>query len=80
MYSLGADPIHVGIVMVCALAIGFQTPPLGENLFVASGISGSSIERISIRALPFAFVSILALFIIAFFPEISLWLPRVFGY
>ena len=37
MYMLGMDPVHVGIVVVCALAIGFQTPPLGENLFVASG-------------------------------------------
>ncbi len=80
MYSLGADPVHVGIVMVCALAIGFQTPPLGENLFVASGISGASIEKISLRALPFAVVSILAIFIIAYVPELSLWLPRVLGY
>ncbi|UTA80356.1 TRAP transporter large permease [Halomonas sp. XH26] len=80
MYMLGADPVHVGIVVVCALAIGFQTPPLGENLFVASGIGGASIEEISYRALPFAGASILALFIIAYVPEIALWLPRVMGY
>lgn len=80
MYMLGADPVHVGIVVVCALAIGFQTPPLGENLFVASGIGGASIEQISYRALPFAAASIIALFIIAYFPEIALWLPRVMGY
>ena len=80
MYSLGADPVHVGIVVVRALAIGFQTPPLGENLFVASGISGASIEQISLRALPFAAMSILAVFIIAYVPDLSLWLPRVLGY
>lgn len=80
MYMLGADPVQVGIVVVCALAIGFQTPPLGENLFVASGIGGSSIEEISVKALPFAAGSIFAVFIIAYFPEISLWLPRVMGY
>lgn len=80
MYMLGADPVHVGIVVVCALAIGFQTPPLGENLFVASGIGGASIEEISYRALPFAGASILALFVIAYVPEIALWLPRVMGY
>lgn len=80
MYMLGMDPVHVGIVVVCALAIGFQTPPLGENLFVASGIGGSSIEEISVKALPFAGASVFALFMIAYFPEISLWLPRVLGY
>ena len=79
-YSLGIDPVHFGIVVVCALGIGFQTPPLGENLFIASGISNTSIEEISIRALPFAAINVIAIFIIAYFPEISLWLPRVFGY
>jgi C4-dicarboxylate transporter DctM subunit len=79
-YSLGIDPVHFGVVMVCALGIGFQTPPLGENLFIASGISNTSIEEISIKALPFATVNAIAVFIIAFFPEIVLWLPRFFGY
>ncbi|MGQ7247949.1 TRAP transporter large permease [Halomonas sp. V046] len=80
MYMLGMDPVHVGIVVVCALAIGFQTPPLGENLFVASGIGGSSIEEISVKALPFAAGSVFALFLIAYFPQISLWLPELMGY
>ncbi len=79
-YSVGIDPIHFGVVMVCTLGIGFQTPPLGENLFIASGISKISIEEISLRALPFAFINTVAIFVIAFFPEISLWLPRFFGY
>ncbi len=79
-YSLGIDPIHFGVVMVCALGIGFQTPPLGENLFIASGISNISIEEISIKALPFAAINVVAVFIIAYFPEITLWLPRFFGY
>lgn len=79
-YSLGIDPIHFGVVMVCSLGIGFQTPPLGENLFIASGISNVSIEEISLKALPFAAVNTIAVFVIAFFPEIVLWLPRFFGY
>ncbi|MTH79257.1 TRAP transporter large permease [Paracoccus aestuariivivens] len=79
-YMVGIDPIHFGIVMICTLSVGFQTPPLGENLFIASGISGVSIERISLRALPFAFASTAAIFVIACFPEIALWLPRVMGY
>jgi C4-dicarboxylate transporter DctM subunit len=80
MYMLGMDPVHVGIVVVCALAIGFQTPPLGENLFVASGIGGASIEEISVKALPFAGASIAALFVIAYVPQLSLWLPSLLGY
>ncbi|SLN65331.1 Sialic acid TRAP transporter permease protein SiaT [Roseovarius litorisediminis] len=79
-YSVGIDPIHFGVVMICCLGIGFQTPPLGENLFIASGISNISIENISVAALPFAFINTIAIFIIAFVPEISLWLPRLLGY
>lgn len=79
-YMMGIDPIHFGIVMICTLSVGFQTPPLGENLFIASGISGVSIERISLRAIPFALSSITAIFIIAIFPDIALWLPRMMGY
>ncbi len=80
MYMLGADPTHVGIVLICALSIGFQTPPLGENLFVASGISGQSVERLVTKVLPFTLICILALVLIAFVPELSLWLPRQMGY
>ena len=80
MYMLGADPTHVGVVVICALSIGFQTPPLGENLFVASGISGMPVERIVAKVLPFTAVSVVALLIIAFFPQLSLWLPGLMGY
>ena len=79
-YSLGINPIHFGIVMVCALGVGFQTPPLGENLFIASGISNVTIEEISIKALPFAAVNTAAIFVIAYVPQISLWLPKLLGY
>lgn len=80
MYTLGVDPVHFGVVMVATLAIGFQTPPLGENLFVASGIGGSSIEDISVQAMPFSILAICAVLIIAFFPQISLFLPGLLGY
>lgn len=80
MYSLGVDPVHFGVVMVATLAIGFQTPPLGENLFVASGIGGSTIEDISVKAIPFSIVSIAAIFIIAYVPQLSLFLPGLLGY
>ncbi|MFT6916660.1 MAG: C4-dicarboxylate transporter DctM subunit [Motiliproteus sp.] len=76
-YSLGIDPIHFGVVLICCLSIGFATPPLGENLFVASGISDTPLEDITAKALPFVAVSIVGVFIIAFVPEITLFLPRL---
>ncbi len=79
-YSVGIDPVHFGVVLVATLGIGFQTPPLGENLFIASGISKISIEEISVRALPFALMNTIAIFIIAFFPALTLWLPNLLGY
>ncbi|MDO4905660.1 MAG: TRAP transporter large permease [Lautropia sp.] len=79
MYMLGADPTHVGIVLICALSIGFQTPPLGENLFVASGISGMSVERLVVEVLPFTMISIAILILIAFWPDLSLWPTRLTG-
>lgn len=80
MYTMGADPTHVGIVVICALSIGFQTPPLGENLFVASGIGGEPVEKIVVRVMPFVLISCVTVFLIAFFPQISLWLPGLMGY
>lgn len=80
MYMTGADPTHVGIVVICTMSIGFMTPPLGENLFVASGISGEAVERIVVRVLPFVAVSVAAVFLIAFVPKLSLWLPGQMGY
>lgn len=80
MYLTGADPTHVGIVVICTLSIGFMTPPLGENLFVASGIGGEPVERIVVRVLPFVAVASMAVFLIAFVPSLSLWLPSLMGY
>ena len=48
----GVDPIHFGIVMTVALAIGFVTPPMGINLFVASNLTGLPIVQIAKRAIP----------------------------
>lgn len=80
MMELGVDPIHFGIVLVCCCEIGFATPPLGENMFISSGIANTTLEDVSVKAIPFAAVSIAAVFLIAFVPGISLWLPRLFGY
>lgn len=80
MTSLGVDPIHFGVVLVMCCEIGFETPPLGENLFIASGIAKTSIEEISVKSIPFSFVEILSVFLVAYIPGLALWLPKVLGY
>jgi C4-dicarboxylate transporter DctM subunit len=80
MYMTGADPTHVGIVVICTLSIGFMTPPLGENLFVASGIGGEPVEKIIVKVLPFVAIATVVTFVIAYVPQISLWLPSRMGY
>ncbi len=70
--ELGIDPIHLGIIMVMNLEIGMITPPLGLNLFVASGLSGMSVLRVAKAALPSAAVLLVALLIVTYVPQISL--------
>lgn len=77
--NMGMDPVHFGVVMIVASMIGFATPPVGDNLNVASAISGLSIERVSIAALPFVIVLIAFLFLVAYVPQISLFLPNWLG-
>lgn len=56
--------------------IGFATPPLGENMFVASGVARATLKEISLNALPFVFISALVVFLIAYIPSLTLWLPN----
>ncbi|WP_340002338.1 TRAP transporter large permease [Oceanobacillus sp. FSL K6-0127] len=70
--EIGMDPIHFGIVMITTLAIGFITPPLGVNLFVGSGISGLSIPVLARASIPFFFVLLVGLIVIAAIPKITL--------
>ncbi len=72
--SYGINPIHFGLIMVVNLAIGFVTPPVGVNLFVASSLSDLPLEKIMVKALPFIIVFIIALLLITFIPQISLLL------
>ncbi len=78
--SLGVDPIHFGILLIVNSEIGFLTPPLGVNLFVASGISKTPLEEITRSILPFIFGLIVAITILTFVPVISTFLPNLLGY
>ena len=70
--AVGMNPIHFGIMMVVNLAIGFVTPPIGVNLFVASSLTDIPIMRISKHAMPMIGYFLVALLLITFIPAISL--------
>jgi C4-dicarboxylate transporter DctM subunit len=70
--SFGMSHVHLGILMVCNLAIGFVTPPLGVNLFVTSNMTGIPVLKIARFCIPFIISFIVALLFITFVPEISL--------
>jgi C4-dicarboxylate transporter DctM subunit len=74
--QLGIDPIHLGVVMVVNMEIGMITPPVGLNLFVASGITGRSITWVLRAALPWLMVLLIFLVLITYIPQISLFLPE----
>ncbi len=72
--TLGIDPIHFGIIMIVCSSMGFLTPPVGVNLFVGCSIGKITIERLSVAVMPFLGTMLIALVILTFFPQISLWL------
>lgn len=73
--AVGVDPVHFGVILVANLAIGFITPPLGVNLFVASSVGGVRFEKIAWAIVPFLVSMFICLLVITFFPPLSLWLP-----
>lgn len=77
MTAFGVDPIHFGVVLVCCCGVGFSTPPLGENIFIASGIADTTLEDISYNALPFVLVTVGVIILCVFVPDIVLFLPRM---
>lgn len=76
--SFGVNPVHFGVITTVALAIGFITPPYGPNLFVASSISGVSIEGITRHVWPFFFILTVILFVLTYMPSLSMGLVNMF--
>lgn len=68
------DPVHLGVIIVCNLAVGLASPPFGLNLFVASSTNGAPVMEISKKVIPFILVFLFALILITFIPAISLCL------
>ncbi|TYL46934.1 TRAP transporter large permease [Marinomonas sp. IMCC 4694] len=77
--NLGIDPVHFAIIMSVNLTVGLATPPMGLVLFVASSVSGERIETISKAILPFLAVEVVVIFLITFFPSLSMTIPRLLG-
>jgi C4-dicarboxylate transporter DctM subunit len=75
--ALGIDPVHFGIIMVVNMEIGMCTPPVGLNLYVASGIAKMGITELTISVLPWLMTMVGFLLLVTYVPEISLWLPRL---
>jgi len=78
--SYGMNPIHLGVVMVFSIMIGQYTPPMGLSLFVMRDVTQLSLGRVSRAVAPFLVPLIGALLIMAFVPDLVMWLPRLFGY
>jgi tripartite ATP-independent transporter DctM subunit len=78
--ELGLDPVHFGIIMIMNLCIGLCTPPVGTVLFVGCGIAETSITKMIKPLIPLLIGMIFSLLVVTFVPELSLFLPRLFGF
>ena len=76
--SMGIDPVHLGIMYIVNLEIGYLTPPIGINLFVSSVIFEKSIFRVIRSVLPFLLIFLLGLIAVTYFPDLSLFLVKFY--
>ncbi len=77
--KLGIDPIHFGIMMVVNMEVGMCHPPVGLNLYVASGITHMGITELTVAVWPWLLTMLVFLVIVTYWPPLSLWLPRALG-
>jgi C4-dicarboxylate transporter DctM subunit len=78
--ALGIDMVHFGVMAVVNIMLGLVTPPYGLLLFIMTNISGAPVKDIIRDTLPFLFWMLICLVLITFWPDMVLWLPRMFGY
>lgn len=77
--AMGIDPVHFGIIVAANVGLGMVSPPVGICLFVACGVADTRIELVVRPLLPFLLILVISLMVITFVPQISLFLPRLFG-
>ncbi len=80
LVSIGMAPVHAGVMIILALNISLMTPPVGACLFVLASVTGEKIEAISKSLWPFLLVEIAVLFLIAYWADLTLFLPRMLGF
>jgi tripartite ATP-independent transporter DctM subunit len=78
--GLGIDPVHFGVVAIVNMMIGLVTPPMGELVFLISGVSGVPVADIGKELWVFLIVLIALLFVLVYVPDLTLWLPMQMGY
>ncbi len=78
--AMGVDPIHFAVVMCVNVTVGLATPPMGLVLFVAASVSKERVETIAREMLPFLAVEVTVIFLITYFPALSMTLPRLLGF
>ncbi|MBT0665667.1 TRAP transporter large permease subunit [Geobacter pelophilus] len=76
---LGIDPVHFGILIDANMEVGLCHPPVGLNLYVASGISKLSITELTMAVMPWLCTMIVFLVIVTYWPALSIWLPKAMG-
>jgi C4-dicarboxylate transporter DctM subunit len=76
---LGIDPIHFGIMVVVNMEIGLCHPPVGLNLYVASGITKMGITELTVAVWPWLLTMLVFLVLATYWPALSLWLPKALG-
>lgn len=79
-WALGVDPLQIGAIICINLVIGLATPPFGITLFVTSPMAGVTVEDTFKRGWPMLVASMAVLLLVTYFPPLTLWLPRMFGY
>ena len=77
--KLGIDPVHFGILMVVNMEVGMCHPPVGLNLYVASGITKMGITELTVATWPWLLTMLVFLVVVTYWPPLSLWLPRQLG-
>ncbi len=77
--QFNVDPVHLGIIFLANLGIGYSTPPVGMNLFIASMRFEQPVMKLYRATIPFLIILLISLVIITYWPDLSLWLVRVMG-
>jgi len=78
--EMGIDPVHFGIIMVLNLSVGLCTPPVGSVLFIGCSVANVKIEKVIKPLLPMFVAMIVCLLLVTYISDLSMWLPRFFGF